>query len=250
MARFTLTPEGPFSLAAGTRFLEGFAPAAYTEAADTPLDLAFAVDGDWRTVGVRVHQEGNEVVGDVVLADGAVDGKAEGETAAEVDDGLLAAVRTQVGRILSLDVDGSGFADVGRRDPVVGRLQDRYPGLRPVCFWSPYEAAAWTLIGRRTRIPQAAAIKARMAVELGRAATLGDRVVHAFPAPERLAELEAFGGLAGRKPEWLRALGEAALRGELDAATLRALPRDEALAQLGRLGGIGPFSAELVQLRG
>jgi DNA-3-methyladenine glycosylase II len=52
------------------------------------------------------------------------------------------AVRDQVARILSLDVDGSGFPAVGRRDPVVGGLQARWPGLRPVGFFSPYEAAA------------------------------------------------------------------------------------------------------------
>jgi DNA-3-methyladenine glycosylase II len=68
---------------------------------------------------------------------------------------------------LSLDVDGSGFPAVGERDPVVAGLQRRYPGLRPVAFWSPYEAAAWAIIGQRIQIRQAAAIKARMADQLG-----------------------------------------------------------------------------------
>jgi DNA-3-methyladenine glycosylase II len=62
------------------------------------------------------------------------------------------AIRDQVARILSLDLDGSGFAAVGRADPVVAGLQRRYPGLRPVSFWSPYEAAAWAIIGQRIRI--------------------------------------------------------------------------------------------------
>jgi DNA-3-methyladenine glycosylase II len=42
----------------------------------------------------------------------------------------------------------------------------------------------------------------------------------------------------------------AALDGRLDAARLRALPRDQALAELRQLPGIGDFSAELVLLRG
>jgi len=117
---------------------------------------------------------------------------------------LVPAVRAQVERILSLDVDGSGFPAVGERDPVVGEIQRRYPGLRPVGFWSPYEAAAWTIIGHRIRITQAAAIKARMAEELGEPVSFGGRVVHAFPSPQRLAGLGTFPGLAGRKPEWLR----------------------------------------------
>ena len=121
-------------------------------------------------------------------------------------------------RILSLDVDGSGFPAVGSRDPVVAGLQERCPGLRPVGFWSPYEAAAWTIIGHRIRITQAAAIKARMARQLGEPVTFGDRVVYAFPAPARLASLDSFAGLAGRKPEWLRSVAVAALDGQLDAA--------------------------------
>jgi len=152
-------------------------------------------------------------------------------------------------------VDGSGFPAVGERDPVVGEIQRKYPGLRPVGFWSPYEAAAWTIIGHRIRITQAAAVKARMAERLGEPVSFGDRVVHAFPSPQRLldlglAELDTFPGLAGRKPEWLRALARAALDGQLDAARLRAMPAAEALADLKKLPGIGDFSAGLTLLRG
>lgn len=50
-----------------------------------------------------------------------------------------------------LDVDGRGFLEVAQRDPVVGGLQRRYPGLRPVCSYSPYEAAAWSIMGNRAR---------------------------------------------------------------------------------------------------
>ncbi len=175
---------------------------------------------------------------------------AEVVSPAEPGAGLVAEVRPQVERILSLDVDGSGFPAVGERDPVVGQVQRRYPGLRPVGFWSPYEAAAWTIIGHRIRITQAAAIKARMAERLGEPVSFGGRVVHAFPAPKRLAELGTFPGLSGRKPEWLRSVAQAALDGQLDAARLRAMPAEEALADLKKLPGIGDFSAGLTLLRG
>jgi len=169
---------------------------------------------------------------------------------AEPDAGLAAEVRSQVERILALDVDGTGFPAVGERDPVAGELQRRYPGLRPVGFWSPYEAAAWTIIGHRIRVTQAAAIKARMAERLGEPVSFDGRVVHAFPSPQRLAGLDTFPGLAGRKPEWLRSLARAALDGQLDAARLRAMPPADALADLKKLPGIGDFSAELTLLRG
>ena len=240
METFTLVPRGPFSLAASVQFLEGFTPAAYAgprSGPDSTLELAFPMEGSWQTVGVRVRQESGQVTAEIV-------------SPATAGPELVAELRPQVERILSLDVDGSGFAAVGERDPVVGEIQRRYPGLRPVGFWSPYEAAAWTIIGHRIRITQAAAIKARMAERLGEPVSFGGRVVHAFPSPMRLAELDVFPGLAGRKPEWLRILAQAALDGQLDATRLRAVPPEEAMADLKKLPGIGDFSAGLILLRG
>jgi DNA-3-methyladenine glycosylase II len=232
MTSFELVPRGPFSLGASAAFLEGFSPAAYRGAGAGHLHLAFVPDGEEAAAGVCLRQP---------------DGVVVGEVSGEADP---AAVREQVARILSLDVDGTGFLEVGRRDPVVGRLQGRWPGLRPVGFFSPYEAAAWALIGHRIRIVQAARIKERMAAELGQAVDVHGDVRHAFPGPARLAALEGFAGLHGRKVGNLRALGEAAAVGRLDGARLRELPRDQALAELKRLPGIGDFSAELVLLRG
>jgi DNA-3-methyladenine glycosylase II len=241
MRTFTLHPRGPFSLAASTRFLEGFTPAAYAGTANSPLELAFPAEGSWQTVGVRVRQGASAsagVTGEIVHP-------------AAMGPDLIEPVGRQVARILSLDVDGAGFTAVGERDPVVAALQRRFPGLRPVGFWSPYEAAAWTIIGHRIRIRQAAAIKAAMARELGEPVRFGGTLVHAFPAPDRLADLGAsFPGLSGRKPEWLREIAVAAMDGYLDTTRLRALPREAALAELKKLPGIGDFSAELVLLRG
>jgi DNA-3-methyladenine glycosylase II len=238
METFTLVPRGPFSLAASIAFLEGFSPAGYSGPADASLELAFPVEGSWQTVGLRVRQDDDgTVVAEIVSP--AVPGPE-----------LVAEIRPQLERILSLDVDGSGFPAVGERDPVVGEVQRKFPGLRPVGFWSPYEAAAWTIIVRRIRITQGAVIKARMSEQLGEPVSFGDRVVHAFPSPQRLAALDAFPGLAAPKPEWLRSVARAALDGQLDAARLRAMPPGEALADLKKLPGIGDFSAGLTLLRG
>ena len=224
MSTFILPVRGPFSLAASTRFLEGFAPAAFDERAGQPLELAFPVDGIWQTVGVRVHEHADGVEGEIVSPEAP---------GAE----LLGAVRDQVARILSLDVDGSGFPAVGERDPVVAGLQRRYPGLRPVGFWSPYEAAAWAIIGARIRIGRRPRSRPGWPRSSARPVSFGGRALSAFPAPQRLASLDGFPGLAGRKPEWLRSLAVAALDGRLDAARLRALPAEEALAQLRELPG-------------
>jgi DNA-3-methyladenine glycosylase II len=240
MEAFTMVPRGPFSLAASIRFLEGFTPAAHCGPDPTTaaaLELAFPVESSWRTAGVRVRQDPGGVRAEIV-SPGAP------------EPGLVAAVHRQVERILSLDVDGSGFPAAGERDPVVGELQRRYPGLRPVGFWSPYEAAAWAIIGQRIRIRQAAAIKARIAEAAGEPVAFGDRTVYAFPSPQRLAKISSRHGLAGPKADWLRSLAGAAQDGRLDAARLRGMPREQALAELKKLPGIGDFSAELILLRG
>ncbi len=230
---FQLEPRGPFSLSAAARFLTGFPPLTGTRSASNGhVHLAFSVDGSDATVGICLQEQGDVLSGEMV------------------GDADPAVVRKQVARIFSLDVDGTGFGDVARRDPVIGELQAQYPGLRPISFYSPYEAGAWALLSQRVQMTQAARIKARMTEELGETIEIHGDLLHAFPAPSRLLDLEVFGGLFGRKAEYLRGLAHAALEGRLDADRLRSLPTDEALAELIRLPGVGEFSARLILLRG
>lgn len=235
MTRSTLDTRGQFSLAASTRFIEGFAPSAARPADRGHLHLAFVPDGDDRAGGACITQ---------AAADGPVTVETFGAANA---DRMVAAVE----RILSLDIDGRAFPDVGRHDAVIGRLLARFGGLRPVLFNSPFEAAAWTIIGQRIRIVQAARVKARIADELGEGVDIHGDTRRAFPAAGRIARLASFPGLTDRKLGWLRSLGATAANGErLHAGRLRAMAVDDALADLMRLPGIGPFSAELVLLRG
>jgi DNA-3-methyladenine glycosylase II len=217
---FALPVQGPFSLAEAARFQETF-PAFD---GGPQVDLAFPADGTWTPVAVRVT---DDLVGHVDANPGGVP---------------VADIAGQVARILSLDVDGRGFAEVGARDEVVGDLQRQFPGLRPVLFGTPYEAAAWALLTHRISMVQGAALRRRLIAELG--------AHRAFPPPERLATLAPMKGMTIRKVENLRALGEAAAAGELDADLLRGMTVDEALEHLRKLPGIGPFSAELTLIRG
>jgi DNA-3-methyladenine glycosylase II len=230
-------PIGRYSLAASTRFLEGFVPAGY---APPPvpghLHLAFPLEGHDAVAAVCARQP-SDPDGEVLL-EAVIDG-----------DGPPSAALDQLTRILSLDADGNGYDEVGGRDPTIGRLQASYPGLRPVLFHSPYEAAAWAIIGARIAIRQAARVKSAMAQSIGTEVTIHGQALHAFPAPGRLATLDDFPGLFGRKAEYLRGIAAAAIDGRLDSTMLRALSEDEALARLERIPGIGPFSAELVLLR-
>lgn len=250
MSTALFRPSGPFSLASSARFLEGFTPASYAPASDGLLRLAFAADDGESVIGCAVRQGG--AAGDrpgVVSAEFTVhrDGREVEARAGTRDHG---AVRDQIGRILSLDVDGTGFPALADADPVVAGLQSAYPGLRPVLFHSPYEAAAWAVIGNRVRMSQAAALKARLAREHGGAVDVAGRRLYAFPAPRVLRGLDRIDGLSGTRTARLRALADAALDGRLDASALRAQPAASSLTDLRELPGVGPFSAELILIRG
>ncbi len=225
--RIPLQPRGPFSLTAAATFVEGF-PGTRADRPPEALHYAWAVDGDWRTVQVTLCQDDEAV---------------QAEISGRPDTSLVERATRDLEQMLCLDIDGSGFAALGASDPVVGTLQRRFPGLRPVLFYTPYEAAAWTIISQRIRMTQAATVKARIADEMGEHG--------AFPAPTRLAELAApQRGLTDRKIGQLRALAFATQDGALDRQRLRAMSYQEGLAHLQQLPGIGPFSAELILIRG
>ncbi|MGW5722091.1 DNA-3-methyladenine glycosylase family protein [Amycolatopsis sp. NPDC003865] len=229
-----ITVQGEFDLAAAARFLCGFAPAGQPEAEAGALRVAFPLEGEWTPVGAVLRQ------------------RSPGEVSVEVHGPppSAEAVVTQVRRMCSLDIDGTGFREVAGRDPVVSLLQELHPGLRPVLFASPYEAACWAVLSHRIWMTQAVRLRRRLAERHGTEVEVGGSVLTSFPAPAVLAKLEYLPGLPGAKVQRLRAIGEAAADGLLDAASLRAMPADEALKQLQVLPGVGRFSAELILIRG
>ncbi|WP_307865557.1 DNA-3-methyladenine glycosylase family protein [Streptomyces montanisoli] len=245
----SFTPKGPFSLASSIRFLEGFTPASHGHAAGDVLRMAFPADDGRGVIGCTVSQAETASAG---AAGAGAPAPVTAEFTVHRGTGPAAhsAARAQIARILSLDVDGTGYPALGGSDPVVAGLQADYPGLRPPCFYTPYEAAAWAVIGNRVRRTQAAAIKARLARDHGRAVDVGGARLHTFPTPEVLRTIDHVTGLTSTKVERLHAIADAAFDGRLDAATLRAEPAESALRALRELPGIGPFSAELILIRG
>ncbi|MBK1786038.1 DNA-3-methyladenine glycosylase family protein [Prauserella cavernicola] len=210
------------------------ADAAPVPAEPGTLRLAFPREGAWEHVGVFVRQRAPDAVSlEIAAPPGAAD-----------------AVAGQVRRILSLDLDGGGFSSAVAGDPVVRTLRERNPGLRPMLFHSPYEAACWAVICARLRVGQAALLRRRLAERLGESVTVGGRTLLSFPAPARLATLDELPGLSQQKARRLVEIAGAAEAGALDAVSLLALPVEDALERVRALPGIGPFSAELVVVRG
>src|SRR6476660_7916571 len=101
MNTFTIVPTGTYSLRESAEF--GFGGRS-ADRYDGVMRLAFCLDGYQTQVGVELRQDADG--GGGVLG-GTVHGVVHGATSGELD-----AVKSQVARVLSLDHDASGFADV------------------------------------------------------------------------------------------------------------------------------------------
>jgi len=228
IARFELVPQGPFDLETEASRFGG-----WPRLGDA-IVMTFPVEG-WRSsAAVVMRQRGERIAGDIHGA-----GEADAERAWR-----------QALATVSLDVDGQGFIEIGRRDPVVGRLQAEYKNLRPVLFHSPYEAACAFVIGHRISILQTRRIRQRMAEQAGATIEVDGTAFKAFPDPRALLRLDSFPSVAPAKIERLHQVARAALEGTLDRARLRSLPEAEALTQLRTLPGIGEFFAQGILMRG
>lgn len=224
--------DGPFSLAAAAAFSFGPNTGRASPDRDAVMRLAFVTDDLSHQAGAVIRQE----------PDGVLVARLSGTDDAE-------ATARQLRRILSVDRPAGGWIAAGRKDPVLGRLQAEHPGLRPVLFHSPYEAAAWAMMSQRRHRSQATALRRRLCEALGRPFELDGQVEHAFPLPDKLLSLETFPGLEPQRIERLRGVAERALAGDLDPERLATADADRAMTALKTIPGLGPFYAGLVLLR-
>ena len=230
-AELTVTPDGSFSLAAAASF--GFGPNTGRPKPDgNSMSLAFVADDLEHHAAAFVTQD----------AEGVLHCRIFGEAEPDI-------VLSQLRRVLSLDQSGTAWAAVGGRDPVIGRLQAEFPGLRPVLFHSPYEAAAWSILSQRRHRTQATAVRRRLSAAHGHVFSLPGGELEAFPTPRALLAVDGFPSIEPQRIQRLHAIARAALDGQLDPGQLLALAPEQAMAELQELPGIGPTYATLILLR-
>jgi DNA-3-methyladenine glycosylase II len=226
-----ITPEGPFSLAAAASF--GFGPNTGRPKPDgDSMSLAFVADDLVHHAAAFVTQDADDLLHCSVFGDADPD-----------------LVVNQVRRVLSLDHSGLDWAEIGLRDPVAGRLQTAFPGLRPVLFHSPYEAAAWAILSQRRHRTQATVVRRRLSLTYGHTFALPNGDVEAFPTPSELLAIGSFPSLEPQRIDRLHTIARAALDGLLEPDRLLDMAPDAALAHLQKLPGIGPSYATLILLR-
>lgn len=198
---------------------------------DGVMRLAFCLDGHGSQVGVEVRQAGDKL--ELVVH----------------GDGDLDAVTAQVARVVSADADGVAWDAVCAADPVLARVHAIAPGFRPSNFYSPYEASFWSVISARRARAQGIALRRKIAEAHGRSFVLAGRSESAIPTPAQLLSLDSFPGLPADRVSRLHAIANAAHEGQLDVDRLRAMHPEDAMIDLQRLPGIGPFYSALIVIR-
>jgi len=229
-ATFRIPARGPFSWDASLGMLRSWAPVAHFPIDDGRVRVAFALDHTLAPAGAVVWAE-----------DGSLAGIASGDDAD--------AVRRQVARMFSLDIDATEYPHVGKRDPAIGRVMKAHPGLRPVLFPSPYEAAVWAILSQRIAQRQAVRLKAALSDAHGETVSVDGARLRVLPSPRRLLKIAALRGVTAEKIERLHEVARAALAGQLDPDRLRAIGHDAATAWLQEIRGIGPFWSAGIYLR-
>jgi len=155
----------------------------------------------------------------------------------------------RVRRLLDLDADPDAVAAVLGRDPLLGPLVAAMPGLRVPGAVDGTELAVRAVLGQQVSVAAARTAAARLTDAHGeRVAQPQGGVVALFPSAATLAAVDP----ASLPMPRSRATALVGLCGALASGELRLDPaadRDEALAALLALPGIGPWTGGYVAMR-
>lgn len=139
-----------------------------------------------------------------------------------------------------------------RTDSVLARLDERFPGLRPVRQLDLLGALVRSISAQQVNLSWAATTRRRLAERFGVRHEVEGRVVYAF-LPDRLAaasvlEIRAL-QLTTRKAEYVIGVAGAVASGELTLADLERLSDADVVRRLTTLHGIGRWTAEWLLVR-
>jgi DNA-3-methyladenine glycosylase II len=162
---------------------------------------------------------------------------------------LLAQAREALLNILGLRIDPAAFAAFARKDPVLGPVVARQPGLRIVQSATVFEALTWAIIGQQINLPFAISLRRSFIQLAGRVHASG---LWCYPEAADVARL-ALEDLSSRKfsrskAETLLRLAQLVVDGRL--VLDRDRPVDEVVQELLAIKGIGPWTVNYALLRG
>ena len=161
----------------------------------------------------------------------------------EDPDAIVGAARTT----FDLAADPIEIDAVLRVDPALAPLVARTPGIRMPGAPDRFELLMRAVFGQQVSV---AGARTQLGVFVARFGTALETpvgsITHAFPSPERVAEIAPEElAMPRRRAETVRGLGEAVASGAIDLSD-----RERALAALADMPGIGPWTLDYVAMRG
>jgi DNA-3-methyladenine glycosylase II len=156
--------------------------------------------------------------------------------------------------MLGLDTEPAPVEWLAEQEPRFATVARSLAGFRVPCFADLWETCLSVIPFQQLSLDAGTAILGRIVERWGPAVEIDGAVRRAMPDPSVIAETAPDAlrdvGLSGAKARALQSLAREALAGRLDRALYTSLTTDEARRELVKLPGIGPWSADVILLRG
>jgi 3-methyladenine DNA glycosylase/8-oxoguanine DNA glycosylase len=167
---------------------------------------------------------------------------------------LAGRVEERVRWMLGLEIDLTQFRARAAAYPPLAELAEQLAGMRPPRFPTLFETLINAVLFQQISLAVGVTLLNRLATTFGAVAEVGGQPLYRLPTPSellRLTEADLRGvSLSGAKARALLGLAAAVENGELTSERLQTL-EDAALEEaLVRHRGIGPWTAQIVMLRG
>ena len=162
----------------------------------------------------------------------------------------LATAISRCRRLLDLDADPAAAGELLRADPVLAPLVDKAPGRRVPRTVDAEEFAMRAVLGQQVSVAAARTHAGRLAAAHGEPVQdPAGGLTRLFPGTAALAAVDpASLALPAARRATFAALTAALAAGEIDLGAGSDWP--QARARLGALPGIGPWSVEMIAMRG
>lgn len=159
-----------------------------------------------------------------------------------------------VNRVFSLDTPLRPFYKILESDRHIGEVKTKLRGVKPVLTPTPFEAVVWAVLGQQVSLHFARQLKCSITERYGELVKWGATQFHLHPTPEalskaRITTLRAM-KLSGNKAKYLVGLSRAIAQGDLQLDRLSGMSIEDAVQELLKFRGIGPWTAAYILMRG
>ena len=155
--------------------------------------------------------------------------------------------------LFDLDRDLEPFYKFFWEDELMGPVVRDFEGLRIIGFPDLFEALCWSVIGQQINLNFAYRLKERLVKAHGQRLKWEGQFYYAFPRAEDIRQipLKQFQEwqFSQSKASYLLGISEKMVDGQIGSTTLKNLPTEEAVEELIKIKGIGPWSAHYVVMK-